>query len=123
MNFSNYSGRWDQSRRVIDAAKLLASVVVSLVVAFTLACACGLMFGGCANTERALQAADRQGAACRADEADVSLPAQARMIAMDDADTFEVIRWHLGGAAPSADAQERINERRKARGEEPLTFQ
>lgn len=123
MNFSNYSGRWDQSRRVIDAAKLLASVVVSLVVAFTLACACGLMFGGCANVQQAKQAADQAALVNRAHEADTDLPGSARMIATDAADAFEVVRWALGGDEPSLDAQQRINERRKARGEEPLTFQ
>ena len=124
MNFSSYSGRWDRNGRgVIEAAKLIASVVVSLVVAFTLACAFGLMFGGCANVQRARQVSDQASLINRSHEADTDLPGSARMIAMDAADAFEVIEWALGGDEPSLDAQQRINERRKARGEEPLTFQ
>ena len=123
MNFSDYSGRWDRNRGVIDCARWLATTLVALAFAFTVATACGLLFGGCANVQRARQVSDQASLINRAHEADEQLPASARMIAADSADLFEVIRWSLGGRAPSLDAQQRINERRKARGEEPLTFQ
>lgn len=93
--------------------------VVALTMALVFA---SLNLVGCASTQRALTAVDKAALVNRAHEADTALPGQAREIAMDAADAFEVIRWHLGGAAPSLDCQERINMRRAARGEEPLEF-
>lgn len=96
--------------------------ITAVALAVTLA-ALAISAAGCANTERALKAADTAGDLNRAHEADTQLPGTAREIAQDAADAFEVIEWALGGEAPSADCQQRVNERRAERGEAPLSFE
>ena len=65
-----------------------------------------LSLSGCHGATRA--AAVRYAEILRLDADDPTLPAEAREIARDAADAFEVQAWRLGGDAPSAEVLARI---------------
>lgn len=60
-----------------------------------------LALSGCCSGPRA--AAIKYAQILRVDANDLSLPYQAREIARDAADAFEVQAWRLGGDEPSAE--------------------
>lgn len=115
------SGFSTSGRFHTEAGMALERVVVTLVVLAAVLCGAA-MPTGCAATGKARKAADEAGRINRGHELDAALPQQAREIAQDAADAFEALEYLLGGDAPSAEAQGRINARRKARGEAPLEF-
>lgn len=114
MNFSDYSGRWDRNRGVIDCARWLAGVVVTIVVAFTAAAAFGLMFGGCANTERALEHAKDNAALSQGHAQDVSLPVEAQAIGAVNRVSWQVQVYLLGGPKPDPDVIDMLPEETRA---------
>lgn len=65
------------------------------------------VLSGCCGEARAR--AERYAEINRAHAADESLPAEARAIAQDNADAWEVQAFNLGGSAPAAETQARVD--------------
>jgi len=74
----------------------------ALVAAAVLACA------GCCTHEGARKRAAAYAEINRAHAADASLPKQARLVGQDNADSWAVQSWRLGGAKPGRDVFARL---------------